>query len=75
MLPTPAGDQVMRSEFLTTNEVAAALAISRESARLLMKRTRGVIMLPPLNGSGQRQMRRMARAVLEALLAEKSKMR
>ena len=34
------------SEFLKTNEVATALGIGREAARLLMKRTRGVIVLP-----------------------------
>lgn len=56
------------SEFLKTNEVATALGIGREAARLLMKRTRGVIVLPPLNGTGQRQTRRMPRAVLESLL-------
>jgi hypothetical protein len=61
----------MTGELLTTNEVAAALAISRESARLLMKRTRGVIVLPPLNGSGQRQTRRMPHTVLESLLASR----
>jgi len=60
----------MTREFLTTNAVAAALGISRESARLLMKRTRGVIVLPPLNGTGQGQTRRMPRAVLESLLAK-----
>lgn len=49
--------------------VAAALGIGRESARLLMKRARGVIVLPSLNGTGQRQTRRMPRGVLESLLA------
>jgi CRISPR/Cas system-associated protein Cas7 (RAMP superfamily) len=58
----------MTREFLTTNALAAALGIGRESARLLMKRTRGVIVLPLLNGVGQRQTRRMPRAVLESLL-------
>ncbi len=62
----------MKSEFLTTNEVAAALAISRESSRLLMKETRGVIVLPALNGNGRRQTRRMPRGVLEALLIQKT---
>ena len=56
------------SEFLKTNEVATALGIGREAARRLMKRTREVIVLPPLNGTGQRQTRRMPRAVLESLL-------
>ena len=62
----------MVKELLTTNEVAAALGISLESARLLMKRTRGVIVLPPLNGTGQRRMRRMPRTVLERLLASRT---
>ena len=61
----------MTREFLTTNELAAALGIGRESARLLMKKTRGVIVLPPLNGTGQRQTRRMPRAVLESLTANR----
>jgi hypothetical protein len=61
------------SEFLKTSEVAAALGISREATRLLMKKTRGVIVLPPLNGTGQRQTRRMPRAVLEALLIQRTK--
>ena len=56
------------SEFLKTNEVATALGIGREAARRLMKRTREVIVLPPLNGTGQWQTRRMPRAVLESLL-------
>jgi hypothetical protein len=37
-----------------------------------MKRTRGVIVLPALNGTGQRQTRRMPRAVLEYLLASRT---
>lgn len=61
------------SEFLKTNDVAAALGISHEAARLLMKRTRGVIVLPASNGTGQRQTRRMPRAVLEALLIQRTK--
>ena len=59
-------------DLLTTNEVAAALGISVESARLLMKRTRGVIVLPPLNGIGQRQTRRMPRSVLYSLIAART---
>jgi hypothetical protein len=39
------------SEFLKTNEVAAALGISCEAARLLMKNMRGVVVLPALNGA------------------------
>ena len=62
----------MIRDFLSTSEVAAALGISVESARLLMKQTRGVIVLPPLNGKGQRQTRRMPRAVLESLLASRA---
>jgi hypothetical protein len=74
--PTPrANDRarcpVMARELLTTRELAAALGISVESARLLMKKTRGVIVLPPLNGTGQRHTRRMPHAVLESLLANR----
>ena len=61
------------SELLKTNEVAAALGIGRESARLLMQKTRGVVVLPALNGTGQRQTRRMPRTVLDALIAQRSR--
>jgi hypothetical protein len=62
------------SEYVSTNELAAAIGISGESARLLMKRTRGVVVLPAINGTGQPQTRRMPRAVLEALLIQRSKL-
>jgi hypothetical protein len=60
------------SEFLKTNEVAAFLGIRREAARLLMKKTRGVVILPPVHGTGQRQTRRMPRTVLDALIVHRS---
>ncbi len=63
----------MSAELLTTNEVAEALSIGLESARLLMKKTRGVVTLPALNGTGQRQVRRMPRAVLESLLSARAR--
>jgi hypothetical protein len=60
---------------LTTSEVAAELCIGREAARKLMQNTRGVVTLPPLNGTGKNETRRMPRAVFEALLAQRSKPR
>jgi len=60
------------NHLLSTNEVAAALGIGREAARLLMKKTRGVVVLPSLNGAGMRKTRKMPRKVLEALLARMS---
>jgi hypothetical protein len=61
------------SEFINTKELAEALNISIEAARLLMRKTRGVVTLPALNGTGQRATRRMPRKVLEALLVARSK--
>ena len=58
---------------LTTSEVAAELCIGREAARRLMQNTRGVITLPPLNGKGKNETRRMPRPIFEALLAQRSK--
>jgi hypothetical protein len=60
------------NDLLSTNEVAAALGIGREAARLLMKRTRGVVVLPAINGTGKRETRRMPRKVLKALMARMS---
>jgi hypothetical protein len=62
-----------QSIMLTTSEVAAELCIGREAARKLMLTTRGVITLPPLNGRGKNETRRMPRPVFEALLAHRSK--
>ena len=61
------------SAMLTTGELAAELCIGREAARKLMQNTRGVVTLPPLNGKGKNETRRMPRPVLEALLAQRSK--
>lgn len=61
------------STMLTTSEVAAELRIGREAARKLMQKTRGVVTLPTLNGTGQNETRRMPRRVLEALLVQRSK--
>ena len=61
------------SPMLTTVEVAAKLRIGREAARKLMQNTRGVVTLPPLNGKGKNETRRMPRPVFEALLAQRSK--
>ena len=61
----------MTEELLTTKEVAEALSISTEAARLLMKKTRGVIVLPALNGTGERETRRVPRRVLEALVVSR----
>jgi hypothetical protein len=61
------------STMLTTSEVAAELCIGREAARKLMQNTRGVITLPPLNGKGKKETRRMPRQVFEALLVQRSK--
>jgi hypothetical protein len=58
------------NELLTTAEVAQLLNIGVESARLLMKRTKGTVTLPSLSGAGRRQVRRMPRAVLNALLTQ-----
>jgi len=58
---------------LTTSEVAAELSIGRESARKIMQNTRGVVTLPPINGTGKNETRRMPLAVFEALLAQRSK--
>ena len=63
------------SEFLKTNEVAVNRGIGREAARLLMKKTRGVVILPPVHGTGQRQTRRMPRTVLDSLIVQRSKSR
>ena len=60
------------STMLTTSEVAAQLRIGREAARKLMQKTRGVITLPPLNGSGKNETRRMPKAVFDSLLAQRS---
>lgn len=62
-----------KSNMLTTSEVAAQLCIGREAARKLMQNTRGVITLPPINGTGKNATRRMPLAVFEALLAQRSK--
>jgi len=61
------------NEFVTTKDLAAALGIGREAARILMKRTKGVIALPALSGMGQRVTRRMPRKALEALLVARAK--
>jgi hypothetical protein len=58
---------------ITTDELAAALGIGREAARLLMKKTPGVVTLPSLNGKGQRQVRRMPKNVFEAFLVRRGK--
>ena len=58
---------------LTTVELAAHLRIGREAARKLMQNTRGVVTLPPLNGTGKNETRRMPRPVFEALLAQRGK--
>ena len=60
------------SAMLTTSELAAELCIGREAARKLMQNTRGVVTLPPLNGTGKNATRRMPRPVFEALLAHRS---
>lgn len=57
---------------LTTAEVAKALNVGREAARLIMKTARGVVTLPPLTGKGKRFTRRMPLAVLQALLARRA---
>lgn len=57
-------------DLLSTKEVAAALGIGREAARLLMAKTRGVVTLPALNGTGKRATRRMPRKILESLLVQ-----
>jgi hypothetical protein len=59
------------SEYLTTNQVAAILRISRDAARLLMKKTPGVVTLPVLGGTGRRETRRMPRNVLERLILQR----
>jgi hypothetical protein len=61
------------SEFVTTNEVAAILGIGREAARVLMKKTRGVVVLPALNGAGKRATRRMPRKILDTLLVQRGR--
>jgi hypothetical protein len=58
---------------MTTNEVAEALGIKREAARVLMTKTRGVVTLPALNGTGKKATRRMPRTVLEALLIDRAR--
>ena len=59
--------------FVNTNELAATLGIGREAARLLMKKTRGAVTLPALNGTGKRETRRMPRKVLGALIVARAK--
>lgn len=62
-------------EFVNTKELASALGISREAARLLMKKTRGVVTLPALNGDGIRETRRMPLKVLDALIVSRGRNR
>jgi hypothetical protein len=57
---------------LTTREVAVRLGIGREAARKIMSTTKGVITLPPVNGTGKNATRRMPERVLEALVAKHS---
>lgn len=61
------------SDLLTVKEVAELLKISPDAARSLMRKTRGVIMLPAATGEGKRVTMRMPRAVLDALLVQWSK--
>ncbi len=61
------------SDLLNASEVAEELNISRQAATKLMKKTKGVIELPPINGTGQRVTRRMPRAVLEQLKVPRSR--
>jgi hypothetical protein len=55
-------------DLLSTNAVAKALGLGRERARLIMKRTPGVIVFPAVHGKGLRKTRRMPKPVLESLL-------
>ena len=58
---------------LTTRELAVRLGIGREAARKVMDKTKGVITLPPVNGTGKNKIRRMPERVFEALLIRLSK--
>jgi hypothetical protein len=58
-------------DMLSVLDLAEELNIGREAARQLMKSTRGVVTLPGMFGAGKRVIRRMPRAVLEALLQRK----
>jgi len=58
---------------LTTRELGVRLGIGREAARKVMEKTRGVITLPPVNGTGKKKTRRMPEKVFDALLVKLSK--
>jgi hypothetical protein len=62
----------MSDAMLTTNELAARLGIGREAARKLMQNTTGVITLPPVNGTGKNETRRMPGNVFEQLVIKLS---
>jgi hypothetical protein len=60
-------------DMLSTKKLAARLGISREAARKIMVKTKGVITLPTINGSGTNATRRMPEAVYQSLLVRHSK--
>lgn len=59
-------------DFLNTKELAAALNISVEAARQLMKQIPGVIALPALSGNGKRIVRRLPRAAFDAFILRRT---
>lgn len=69
----PKGRNRTLKDLLNTKEVAEALGIKREAARILMTKTRGVVTLPAINGSGKRETRRMPRKVLDSLIVQRGR--